>query len=64
MNLLRHSREFEDVERLIIHGGTLIDVDKHTGFASTTEKALQVMSQFALPKGNVLKQPKVGKTNR
>lgn len=57
MHLLRHSRESEDIESLIVHGGTLVDVDNHTGFTSTTEKALQVMGQLAFPEGNMLKQP-------
>lgn len=60
MHLLRHGREFEDVESLVVHGGTLVDVDDHTGFASAAEEALQVVGQLALPEGNVLKQPEGG----
>lgn len=60
MHLLCHSREFEDVESLVVHGGTLVDVDDHTGFTSTTEKALQVVGQLAFPEGNMLKQPEGG----
>lgn len=60
MHLLCHSREFEDVESLIVHGGTLVDVDDHTGFTATTEEALQVVGQLAFPEGNMLKQPEGG----
>ncbi len=60
LHLLCHSREFEDVESLIVHGGPLVDVDDHTGFTSTTEKALQVVGQLAFPERNMLKQPKAG----
>lgn len=56
MHLLRHSGEFEDVESLVIHGGTLVDVDDHTDFASMAEEALQVVGQLALPVRNMLKQ--------
>lgn len=59
--LLCHSREFEDIESFVVHGGTLVDVDDHTGFTSTTEKALQVVGQLALPEGDMLKQPDGGK---
>lgn len=55
-HLLCHSRELENVESLVVRGGTLVDVDDHTGFSSTTEKALQVVGQLALPEGNMLKQ--------
>lgn len=57
LHLLCHSRELEDVESLVIHGGTLVDVDDHAGFSSSTEEALQVVGQLTLPEGNVLKQP-------
>lgn len=57
MNLLRHSRELEDVERLVVHGGALVDVDDHAGFTPTTEEALQVVGQLAFSEGNVLQQP-------
>lgn len=60
LHLLCHSRELEDVESLVIHGGTLVDVDDHTGFTSTTEKALQVVGQLAFPEGHMLKQPEGG----
>lgn len=57
MHLLSNSREFEDVESLIVHGCTWADVDNHAGFTSTTEKALQVVGQLTLSEGNMLKQP-------
>lgn len=60
LHLLCHSRELEDVESLVIHGGTLVDVDDHTCFTSTTEKALQVVGQLAFPEGHMLKQPEGG----
>lgn len=60
LHLLCHSRELEDVESLVIHGGTLVDVDDHTGFTSTAEKALQVVGQLAFPEGHMLKQPERG----
>lgn len=60
MDLLCHSRELEDVESLVVHGGTLVDVDDHTGFTSTAEKALQVVGQLAFPERNMLKQPEGG----
>lgn len=60
---LCHSREFEHVDSLVIHGGTLVDVDDHTGFASTTEKSLQVVGQLAFPEGNMLQQPGAGNKN-
>ncbi len=62
MHPLCHSRELEDVESLVVHGGTLVDVHNHAGFTSTTEKALQVVSQLAFPEGNMLEQP-VGKNS-
>lgn len=56
-HLLSHSREFEDVDRLIVYGCTLVDVDNHTGFASPAEKALQVVGQLTFSEGNMLKKP-------
>ena len=47
------SRELEYVECLVVHGGTLVDVDDHAGSASTTEEALQVVGQLALPERDV-----------
>lgn len=55
--LLCNGRELEDVESFVIHGGTLVDVDDHAGFAAAAEEALQVVRQLALPEGNVLQQP-------
>lgn len=60
MYLLCHSGEFEDVKSLVVHGGTLVDVDDHTGFASATKKALQVVGQLAFPERNMLQQPEGG----
>lgn len=59
--LLGHSRELEDVEGLVVHGGTLVDVDDHAGFPPPTEEALQVVGQFALSEGNVLRRPEGGR---
>lgn len=56
MNLLGHGGELEDAERLVVHGGALVDVDDHAGFTPTAEKALKVMGQLALPEGDVLQQ--------
>lgn len=42
-DLLGNSRELEDIECLIVHGGTLVDVDNHTGFPPTTEETLEVV---------------------
>lgn len=39
-HLLRHSGELEHVQRLVVHGGTLVDVDDHAGSAPAQEKAL------------------------
>ena len=50
-------REFEDVERLGVHGGTLVDVDNHAGFPSTREKALEVVCELALSEGDMLLEP-------
>lgn len=55
--LLCNGRELEDVESFVIHGGTLVDVDDHAGFAAAAEEPLQVVRQLALPEGNVLQQP-------
>lgn len=55
--LLCDGRELEDVESFVVHGGALVDIDDHAGFAAATEEALQVMRQLALPEGNVLQQP-------
>lgn len=57
MYLLRHGRELEDVERLVVHGGTLVDVYDHTSFTAATEETLKVVGQLALPEGNMLQQP-------
>lgn len=57
---LCHGGEFQDVEGLVVHGRALVDVDDHAGFASTTEEALQVVSQLTFPEGNVLKEPDGG----
>ena len=59
--LLGHSRELEDVEGLVVHGGALVDVDDHAGFPSATQEALQVVGQFALSEGNLLQQPEGGR---
>lgn len=59
-HLLCHSRELEDVEGLVVHGGALVDVDDHAGFTSTAEEALQVVGQLAFPEGNMLQQPEGG----
>lgn len=64
LHLLSHSREFEDVESLVVHGGTLVDVDDHAGFTSTTEEALQVVGQLAFPEGNMLEQPEGGNRHK
>lgn len=59
-HLLCHSGEFEHVEGLVVHGGTLVDVDDHAGFTSAAEEALQVVGQLAFPEGNMLQQPEGG----
>lgn len=51
------SGELEDVECFVVHGGTLVDVDDHAGFAAAAEEALQVVGELALPEGNMLQQP-------
>lgn len=57
---MRNGRELEDVEGFVVHGGALVDVDDHAGFAAAAEEALQVVGQLALPEGNVLQQPGEG----
>lgn len=54
-HLLCNGRELEDVEGFVVHGGALVDVDDHAGFAAAAEEALQVVGQLALPEGNVLR---------
>lgn len=55
--LLCDSGELEDVESFVVHGGALVDIDDHAGFAAAAEEALQVVRQLALPERNVLQQP-------
>lgn len=54
-HLLCNSRELEDVEGFVVHGGALVDVDDHAGFAAAAEETLQVVGQLALPERNVLR---------
>lgn len=41
------------MEGLVIGGGTLVDVDNHGGFPSSTEEGLEELCEFALSERNV-----------
>lgn len=41
------------MERLVIGGCTLVDVDNHRGFSSATEKGLEELGEFAFSERNI-----------
>lgn len=51
---MSYGGELEHIECLIIHGGALVDVYNHTGFAPARKVSLQIVSEFALSEWNVL----------
>lgn len=52
--LFGHSREFHDVESLIISRCTLINVHNHGGSPTATEHTLEKAGQLALTKWDVV----------
>lgn len=55
-HLLSYGRELEDIDCLIVHGGTLVNVYNHTGFAPAGKVSLQIVSEFTLSEWNVLSE--------
>lgn len=47
-NLLGDGRELHDVQRLVVGGGALVDVDNHGRSAAATEDGLEEFGQLAL----------------
>lgn len=52
-NLLGNGRELHDVQRFVVGGGALVDVDNHGRSASATEDGLEEFGQLALSERDV-----------
>lgn len=51
-NLFGNGGELHNVERLIIGGRTLVNVDDHRRFSSAAEKGLEELGEFAFSERN------------
>lgn len=63
-NLLGDGGELHDVQRLVVGGGALVDVDDHGRSASATEDGLEEFGQLALSERDVAALCSVGQTDR
>lgn len=52
-DLFGSSREFHNMERLVIGGGTLVDIDNQGSSSLSTENSLEELGEFALSERNV-----------
>lgn len=63
-NLLGDGGELHDVQRLVVGGGALVDVDDHGRSASATEDGLEEFGQLALSERDVAALCPDGQTDK